>query len=309
MIRKELDPFEDTDKYALAGRKAEEKMAFYFKRFFASHPEIHVLNHIRLEANDDAAQIDHLIIHPFGMTIVESKSVHGKVQIKDDGQWIRWYGNQSKGMASPITQARLQAGFLKDVLNRAANPKGFFDNVPLEVRVAISDEGIILWPPTGKIAEVWKADQIADMISSTVDRASKDEKKPILTAGHIDKICGFLCASHKPLTFKVAETPQYSKEDQALTTEQPKSPANPNPNSYSSPSVCRHCKSDKLEIRFGHTYYFHCLNCEKNVPIKEICSSCNGPMKIRKQKREFFSECPACGTSSLYHVNPLLLVQ
>jgi hypothetical protein len=37
MIRKELDPFEDTDRYAVAGRKAEEKMAFYLKRYFASN--------------------------------------------------------------------------------------------------------------------------------------------------------------------------------------------------------------------------------------------------------------------------------
>ena len=114
MIKKELDPFEGSDKYAVSGRKAEEKMAFYLKRFFSSHSDIHVLNHIRLEANDDAAQIDHLLVHPYGMAIVESKSVHGKLQFKDDGQWIRWYGKESKAIASPVTQARLQDKFLKD---------------------------------------------------------------------------------------------------------------------------------------------------------------------------------------------------
>lgn len=33
MIRKELDPFEGFGKFELSGRKAEEQMAFYLRRF------------------------------------------------------------------------------------------------------------------------------------------------------------------------------------------------------------------------------------------------------------------------------------
>ncbi|MCX7180748.1 MAG: nuclease-related domain-containing protein [Proteobacteria bacterium] len=110
MIRKELDPFESDDKYARAGRAAEEQMAFYLKRFFERKPDIHILNGIRLEQDGDAAQMDHLILHPYGVLIVESKSVQGKIQIKDDGQWIRWYREkQSKGMASPHSRSRAAA--------------------------------------------------------------------------------------------------------------------------------------------------------------------------------------------------------
>lgn len=102
MIVKELDPFQSEDKLAKSGRAAEEQMAFYLKRFFATDSDVLVLNGVRLEEDGDAAQIDHLLIHSYGLTIVESKSVHGKIQIKDDGQWIRWFGaNQSKGIASP----------------------------------------------------------------------------------------------------------------------------------------------------------------------------------------------------------------
>jgi hypothetical protein len=134
MIVKELDPFASEDKFARAGRVAEERMAFYLRRYFGERPDVHVLNGVRLEADGDAAQVDHLVIHPQGMVIVESKSVHGKVQIKDDGQWIRWYGdNKSKGIASPITQAKLQAGFFRSYLNKAANPKGFFDSMPMDI--------------------------------------------------------------------------------------------------------------------------------------------------------------------------------
>jgi len=305
MIRKELDPFTDTDKYAVAGRKAEEKMAFYLKRYFANSQNIYVLNHIRLELNDDAAQIDHLIIHPFGMTIVESKSVHGKIQIKDDGQWVRWYGNQSKGMASPLTQARLQAAFLKDILNRTVNPKDFFNSVPIEIMTAISDDGLILWPKTGKLAEVWKADQIADSIISIQEKDIANNTKELLSQNHIVKICEFLCSTHKPLVRK-ASIPSANVIRESSNPAQPKKPQ---PETIIQKStnedlhVCSACKSENLEVRFAHTYYFHCLDCEKNHPVKTICPICKLPSKLRKKKNEFFSDCKACNTSNIFFIN------
>ena len=304
MIRKELDAFEDAGKYAVAGRNAEEKMAFYLKRYFANNPNIHVLNHIRLEFNGDAAQIDHLVIHPFGMTIVESKSVYGKIQIKDDGQWMRWYGNQSKGMASPLTQARLQASFLKDFLNRAANPKDFFNSIPVQIMIAISDEGIILWPKEGKHQEVWKADQIADSLISTQENATSIKQKELLNQSHIEKLCNFLCSSHKPLVRKVLEIDVNviaSISPVALTEEMPEVEINKTLSETS--LICTSCKSIKLEVRFGHTYYFHCLECEKNSPIKSVCPNCNIPTKLRKVKKEFFSDCQSCKTTNIFYIN------
>ena len=164
MIKKELDPFVAKDKNSAAGRKAEEKMAFYLKRFFASSPDVFVLNGIRLEHADDAAQLDHLVLHRYGVIVVESKSVAGKIEIKDDGQWIRWFEEKSTGMASPITQAKLQVRFMRDLLNLYATPKGIFDRYAFDVQAAISDGGEILWPTTGSLPEVCKADQVAERI-------------------------------------------------------------------------------------------------------------------------------------------------
>ena len=118
MIKKELDPFFSEDKFEKAGRAAEESMAFYLRRYYQDDPTVHVLNHIRLEENNDAAQIDHLIIHTSGMIVVECKSVRGKLSLGPDGQWVRWYGKQSKGMGSPIKQAELQIDFLRKYLNK-----------------------------------------------------------------------------------------------------------------------------------------------------------------------------------------------
>ncbi|MDH2918658.1 MAG: nuclease-related domain-containing protein [Sideroxydans sp.] len=218
MIRKELDAFNVTDKFSAAGRAAEEKMAFYLKRFFSSSPDIFVLNGIRLEQAEDAAQMDHLILHPYGVIVVESKSVAGKIQIKDDGQWIRWYGKESSGMASPVTQAKLQLGFMRDYLNLAVKPKGVFDSYAFDVMVAISDSGLILWPTTGNLAEVCKADQIAERIETRISELAKQVNAPRpWTAEHLAKIADFLCATHKPLDFSNLGSNASKRHQEAVT--------------------------------------------------------------------------------------------
>ena len=288
MIKKDLDSFDGIDKFAIAGRNAEEKMAFYLKRYFGNNSSIHVLNNIRLELKDDAAQIDHLIIHPYGMTIIESKSVHGKVQIKEDGQWVRWYGKQSKGMASPITQARLQGLFLKSYLNLHATPKDYFNNIPVHVKVAISDNGLILWSKDGKLLEVSKADQVADSIVAFFDDAISVKHKELLSLKHIEKLCDFLCRSHKPYVRKAkAEHIEKTETIKESNLTQSNLVANENK------PQCSDCKSSKLDIMFGHTYYFHCLECNKNTPIKSTCPTCKILFKLRKQKKEFHQSVTA----------------
>lgn len=301
MIYKELEPFQIEDKFAKAGRAAEEQMAFYFKRFFGDDPDILVLNGIRIEADSDAAQLDHLVIHSHGLAIVESKSVVGQLQIKDDGQWIRWYGTkQSKGMASPITQARLQEKFLRAFLAKASNNPALFKTFPIDLYVAISDGGVIRWPSSGPISGVCKADQVPDKIIAS-RKVAQSNGAPELSAAGREKIAAFLVASNKPLVRAVGMTTPAENEPviaQSVAEYKAESVA------VSERPSCKHCGSNSLEICFGRTYYFHCLGCEKNNPIKETCPKCNEPAKLRKQKKEFFLECEKCKYSSLYFVNP-----
>jgi hypothetical protein len=86
MIAKELDPVTSADKKRQAGYRAEAQLAFYLKRAFEHDRRIHVLNGVRLEVGGDAAQLDHLIVHPYGMAVIESKSVHAKVKINEQGE-------------------------------------------------------------------------------------------------------------------------------------------------------------------------------------------------------------------------------
>jgi hypothetical protein len=78
MICKERDKGKHPthDKLSEAEARAEKQMAFYLKRAFRDDSEAWVFNDLRYQADDDdAAQIDHLVLHRSGFILVESKSV------------------------------------------------------------------------------------------------------------------------------------------------------------------------------------------------------------------------------------------
>lgn len=306
MILKELDPFSGHGVREIAGRKAEEQMAFYLKRFFGSSSDVDVLNYLRIDLAGEVAQMDHLVLHPYGLLVVESKSVSDGIQISDDGQWLRWFNRKPSGMPSPITQAKMQAALLKELLEKTVKQKGFFDDVRLDVLVAISDGGTIRWPASGALPEVCKADQVPDRINQRIDQFRRVRQIPdVLTAMYRRTIADFLLKVHKPLerysqavqpAVKVAE-PVASYNEGASTTKAVKAA------SSLPEKVCKHCGSSTLEIRSGqYGYYFVCV-CGKNTAIKFPCSACKGEGRIRKHGNEFFAECKDCDASTLYHVN------
>ena len=118
MIVKELDPPASADAFVKAGLQAEAQMAFYLRRAFSNDPSVLILNGLRLEHAGDVAQIDHLVLHPYGAIIVESKSVTSRLKVNERGEWTRWFGGAAKGMPSPLLQAERQADFLESYLSR-----------------------------------------------------------------------------------------------------------------------------------------------------------------------------------------------
>ncbi len=126
MIVKERDSREhlDNDKFSLAGADAEKQMAFYLRRVFATDKDVLVFNDLRYKDDtDDAAQIDHLVMHREGFIIIESKSVTSAVEINEHGEWTRFWNGNRQGMPSPIQQAKRQIDFLRRALH--ANKESF----------------------------------------------------------------------------------------------------------------------------------------------------------------------------------------
>ena len=104
-----------------AGAAAENQMAHYLHRAFKQDREVHVLHALCLrdaeqpeqDGSPGVCQIDHLLVHRWGLFIIESKSVTDEVRMRSDGsggdEWSRVYRGKETGMASPIRQARRQS--------------------------------------------------------------------------------------------------------------------------------------------------------------------------------------------------------
>lgn len=180
MILKERTIKPVNGKFEKAGAAAEEKMAFYLRRYFQDRSDVWVLNDVRISRNGDFAQIDHLVVHTRGVVIIESKSVAGIIRVTADGQWIREYGEKRYGMQSPVVQAELQAmilcknyqayhrrGHMEEKVPRDIWPRLTAENVTKIV--AVSDNGIYQQDQEKKHTNLIKADAVCKYILELIE--------------------------------------------------------------------------------------------------------------------------------------------
>lgn len=313
MIVKTRDTTPVTNKFEQAGAAAEEQMAFYLRRAFADAEDIFVFNDLRLVDGEEPAQIDHLVLHPFGVCIIESKSICGEVEVNEHDEWIRKWGRQRSGMPSPIQQAKRQGELLQKILNdnrEALRDKRLlgmvqagFAHCPVKHIVAISDRGIIARKRTDP-EELKKADQVCDCIKEEIARHCNGASlfKPMdgdyglwkLNADELARARDFLLARHTPC----------SKSRPAEPASPAPVPAVARPTAVSDGPACKHCGRRQLHATHGrYGYYFKCHACEKNTPMDFTCSGCGKKGRIRKQALQFFRTCKACGHEELVWEN------
>jgi hypothetical protein len=279
MIVKELDPLKSNDKFEQAGHYAESQLAFYLKREFECDPQIFVFNHLRLEKAGDACQIDQLILHPYGMIIIESKSVTTRVEVNELGEWKRCFNNAWQGIPSPVLQAQRQGKFLKNYLEdnveKLLNTMLFgkqahFIKMPIVVLVAMSDSGIINRPKNDKLDSVSKADQIPSKIKTIIAEYRKKDGLLSLNPPYafdkneIPRICEFLLTHHQPA--KIKNSP--SEKSTSVITKKveliPKKIISASPNNIHKPELENNPVVKKININSQNT----CSYCQgKNLSI------------------------------------------
>jgi len=320
-----------------AGDAAEKQMAFYLRRRYADNAEVRVINDLRVERQGEIAQLDHLVLHKHGMIIIESKSVTGEVHINSQLEFVRIFGRSRSGMPSPIQQAGRQGDLLRELLTdhrEALRQKallgllqGGFRHCPIDVLVAISDQGIINRPKKD-IPELHKADQVVDEVDRIIKRhrsgaslvLRQDGKWGLykFEPGELERICEFLVARHiEPATDKLMKTEparathsgtgsktDTRRDDRADTRNSIRSDARTDRAPATMPSyLCTHCHSTNIEVRFARSYYFKCSDCEGNTAIKNLCRKCGGPTKTKRRGPEFAAVCQSCGREDLFFRN------
>ena len=200
MVLKELDPFYGRTQEEIAGRIAQDRMAYHLRRFFGKSDEIDVLNYLRVGTGTGVAHVDHLVLHPYGLVVIERENLTDRVQIRDDGQWLRWRDDAWSEMRSPITRAYLRALSLKAFLDKNVKQKGFFEGVTLDILVAVPDTHAIQWPTMGPLAEVCNADKVHERVLQRVVECRRTAAAPgLLTGSERRRLAEFLRALHRPL--------------------------------------------------------------------------------------------------------------
>lgn len=200
MVLKELDLFLGGSQDEIAHRIAQDRMAYHLRRYFGKSEEVDVLNYLRVNSDAAVTQIDHLLLHPFGLIVIERDNLTDQIQIKDDGRWIRWRGQESVEIRSPITRAYLRALSLKAFLDKYVKPKGFFDSIELDVLVAVPDTDRITWPSMGYLPEVCKTDQVHERVNQRIVQCRRAATTAgVLTAPERLRLGEFLRSMHQPL--------------------------------------------------------------------------------------------------------------
>ena len=304
-----------------AGAAAERQMAHYLHRRFSEDPEVYVLHDLRIvdrkqpehDGTPGVCQIDNLIVHRWGMFIVESKSVIHEVRVRPDGsggdEWSRVYRGKEMGMPSPINQAKRQADFLRSLLQRNKKkligrmPVGYrtiskiirgsdqrgFRNAPIQLIISVSD--------TGRIQRLhgWKEPQRpfpvfvtkSDLVTEKIDRELKQHRKGMNILNMEKTGEHGLWAMEKEEVLKVAKFLADRHVNRSVASvAQPSRPSESNRKSKSSPdkavrtedrteAACKHCSAKNINARWGKFgYYWKCGECGKNTGFPVVCSKC-----------------------------------
>jgi Nuclease-related domain/Topoisomerase DNA binding C4 zinc finger len=253
-----------------AGENAEKQMAFYLSRAFADKEDCYVINDLRINYKNDTAQLDHLVVSQYGLFIIESKSVHGRIIVNSNKEWSRTFNKDVNGMASPVLQAQAQAKVIKCLLNDNKDQmlgkllglqKGF-GSCTVFIYVAISDSGII--ERKTDIPELKKADQVAQEIelqiktlkknSSILSALSNSEPAWSMTTEETIKVANFLLNQHKPLIKTVLENEV--KAEVILES-------NSELDIHKENDSCPRCKIGNLIKRKAKTEFLGCSNYPK----------------------------------------------
>lgn len=292
MIIKEIGAELDThDARRLAGHKNEKEVAFFLRREFAEDNDIFILNDVRIEHKGERAQIDHLVIYPFGFIILESKSIKGRLVVNEFGEWARQYRKEWKGIASPLRQAEVQSNLLKSYLD--AHKKQLMGRIFGFLQKGIKGRN---WYALCVVS----SDALIDrrrMTGSDNERVIKSEFVGAKLRAIVSEENGFLEDGPPRIL-----NDELKKIVAFLNPESPTDRLDLNTSNASNPSriCCRKChnKTTLRAMSGPYGYYVKCSQCDTNTRMKRRCTACQSPnTELSKQESRYMLACNQCGSN------------
>lgn len=298
-----------------SGIKGENEAAYQIDFDFKDSQYSIVIHDLRLEINGRVAQIDHLLISRGLITFVlETKHFNAGLKINDNGEFLRWndYKKTYEGMPSPLEQNERHITVLKDAFKTIDMPTRLgIRLVPtFHSLVVVSSSARIDRPKKFDTSQLIKADAITTNIQQRVDKLGMVDLfggvARLVSYGTLEDIARKLCALHTPI--KVDYKAKFGISDAGDTniahfvSLQPEEQEGTTKEEHK--HTCRKCGSSNIGIQYGKFgYYFKCLDCDGNTPIKATCDKAGCKARIRKEGNKFFRECAICNSSDLYFTN------
>ncbi len=291
---------------AKAGQKQEQDVAFFLRRAFKDHKQVFVINDFKFTHNNETAQIDHLIVYPFGFILIESKSIKGEVKVNGLGEWTRSLYDKWSGMASPIKQVELQQELLKELLheNRGgilSKLLGFkqqsfrfrrWDNL-----CAVSSNAIIERDsmPNDISKKLVKTEFLVETIKKVMNLKTNIFKmlaidsRPDFSEEELKSITSFLMG-------QLSDGKVIEKVEKKEVIE-PKAVVDKPNVVVDAVLQCKSCseKSDYTAQYGRYGYFIKCNKCETNTAMKMPCGSCSSKnTKVSKKKEVYTLNCSDC---------------
>ena len=313
MILKEKDALAFSDKRSQYGYQQEKDVAFYLRRELGDHDQVLVFNDLRLTHNGENAQIDHLVVYPFGFIVIESKSISGKVNVNAEGEWSRSYRGEWRGMPSPIRQAELQQALLKDLLR--ANVEKFVRKIlGIQGQVGGREWHVLCAVSSSAILDRKKMPAKISELTVKSEFVVEHVKKLMGSLGSLSVLKGRARFNEQELSalgnFLIQQDAEARKAYQSSPPAQEHAV-----HTVREPSVveaprtarltCRHCgEAHLLEDRYGkYGYFVRCGSCHKNTPMKPTCADCQArSVVVNKSGPTYTATCKSCNHKfTLFH--------
>lgn len=261
-----------------AGDEAEKQMAFYLDRRFKDKDNVFLMHDIRIEHGSHTFQIDHLLVTRYGISLVESKSIHTKVSITrhDDRRehWTREFNGKEEGIPSPVRQVQEQARLLQAFLieNREKILGKFLFGIqkgykfcPFDTYVGVSTSAVFhLAEGTPLPEHVYKADEVAPEIDRVLAQRVKSDTlltlNPLaelpweMSIEEARKTAEFLFEHDTPLASKATAPERAVSQPKPQVTAIPKAPiARPvaTVQPTQSGDMCPQCGTRKVALAMG----------------------------------------------------------
>jgi len=128
-----------------ADSRSEEtcaEAATRLRNAFKNNEDVLLLNDIRMPFDEERTiNVDHVVLHSYGITLISSRAIYGKIEVNYRGEWSRNVKGREIAMQNPVELYKHLSKNLRDnlsqnldiLLTRSKGSQRTFENMPIDV--------------------------------------------------------------------------------------------------------------------------------------------------------------------------------